>query len=411
MNIRRPVHPGKQPPEAGVARVAGTNDTIVRFHAGMDEIVPDSWNALVDPRYPFLRHEFLAAAERHDCVSPETGWTPCHAALYRHDELLAALPLYEKTHSWGEFIFDWSWADAYRRAGLDYYPKLVSAVPFTPATGHRLLVRDEADRSRSGRALLQAVAAHADAHGFSSAHVLFPTPAELPALEASGFVLRKDCQFQWRNRGYENFDDFLSDFSSAKRKKARRERRRVAEAGIRFRNLASDELDNGEWSRVFRLCSYTFIRRGNLPYLSLEFFLELRETIPRSLRVIVAEHEGEIIAAAIFFRGHDTLYGRYWGSEDDYHSLHFETCYYQGIDYCIAEGISLFEPGTQGEHKIRRGFLPTVTWSAHRMADPRFAEAIRRYLDEEGRHVDDYVRAAGSHSPFRSDLGETPDAP
>ncbi len=373
----------------------------------MDEIAREDWNALVDPRYPFLRHEFLAAAERQGCVSPETGWTPCHAALYRGDDLLAALPLYEKTHSWGEFIFDWSWADAYRRAGLDYYPKLVSAAPFTPATGHRLLLAEGIELTAAATALLGAVRDHAGTNELSSAHVLFPTPEELPALEAAGFSLRKDCQFQWHNRGYADFDDFLSDFSSAKRKKARRERRRVAEAGIRFRNLASDELDEPSWTRVFRLCSYTFMRRGNLPYLSLEFFLELRETMPEALRVIVAEHRDEIIAAAIFYRGSNTLYGRYWGSEDDYHSLHFETCYYQGIEYCIAEDIALFEPGTQGEHKIRRGFLPTETWSAHWLADPRFGVAVRRYLDEETRHVDDYIRAAGSHSPFRSDLGES----
>jgi hypothetical protein len=385
-------------------------ETGIRVHAGIDEIPPEAWNALVDPRYPFLRHEFLAAAERHRCAAPETGWTPCHLALYEAGELLGAMPLYEKTHSWGEFIFDWAWADAYRRAGLAYYPKLVCAVPFTPATGDRLLTRGpEAGRHRA--ALLAGLVAHARDRGLSSAHVLFPTRDELPALEGAGFHARKDCQFQWRNRGYADFDEFLGDFSSAKRKKARRERRRVAEAGIRFRNLAADELSETGWTQVFRLLSHTFMRRGNLPYLGLEFFLELRRTLPSALRVIVAEADGGIVAAAVFYRGSDTLYGRYWGSDDDYHSLHFETCYYQGIEYCIDEGIVLFEPGTQGEHKIRRGFLPAATWSAHWLAQPQFAAAVGRYLDEERTHVDDYIEAAASHSPFRSDLPGTHTAP
>lgn len=383
--------------------LACDTDTGIRIHAGIDEIAPEAWNALTDPRYPFLRHEFLAAAERHRCASPETGWTPCHVALYEAGRLVGAMPLYEKTHSWGEFVFDWAWADAYRRAGLAYYPKLVSAVPFTPATGDRLLTR-EAGAAEHRAALLAGVVEHARERGLSSAHVLFPRGEELPALAQAGFRVRKDCQFQWRNRGYADFDDFLGDFSSAKRKKARRERRRVAEAGIRFRNLAADELGEAEWADVFRLLSHTFMRRGNLPYLSLEFFLELRLTLPSAVRVVVAEYETDIVAAAVFYRGSDTLYGRYWGSDDDYHSLHFETCYYQGIEYCIGEGIVLFEPGTQGEHKIRRGFLPSATWSAHWLAHPQFADAVGRYLAEEREHVDDYIEAAATHSPFRSDL-------
>ncbi len=377
----------------------------VRYHDGIDEIPAADWNALAGESYPFLRHEFLAAAERHGCVSAESGWTPCHIGLYdASGRLLAAMPLYEKTHSWGEFVFDWSWADAYRRAGLSYYPKLVSASPFTPATSRRLLTAPGPSGDALAARLLKAVRDYAAERQLSSAHVLFPHESELPSLEREGYLLRKDCQFQWQNRGYSDFDEFLADFSSAKRKKARRERRRVSEAGIRFRNVCGAELDTREWSRVFGLCSRTFLRRGSMPYLSLPFFLELRRTLPEAIRVIVAEHGGEIIAAAIFYRGPDTLYGRYWGSEDDYHSLHFETCYYQGIAYCIAEGIARFEPGTQGEHKIRRGFLPSATWSAHWLSHPRFAEAVDTYLADERRHVDDYMEAAMRHSPFRADL-------
>ena len=367
-------------------------DSIAGFDAG-------AWNSLVGGRYPFLRHEFLEAAERTECVSAGTGWRPRHIGLYDADgRLLAAMPLYEKTHSWGEFVFDWSWAHAYERAGLDYYPKLVSAAPFTPAPSRRLL----AGNPDHGARLIEAAREFADDCGFSSVHVLFPEEDEIPVLRDAGMKLRKDCQFHWHNQGYATFDDFLATFSSAKRKKARRERRRVAEQGITFRRLTGGEMDSAIWSDVFNLISITFLRRGSMPYFSLEFFEEVSARLPDNLLVILAEKNRQPIAAAVFYDAEDSIYGRYWGADASYNALHFETCYYQGIDYCIEHGRRRFEPGTQGEHKISRGFTPVETWSAHWLARPEFFSAVGQFLDAEKRHVERYVDAVNSHSPYKA---------
>jgi predicted N-acyltransferase len=364
--------------------------------AGFDA---DEWNSLVGSRYPFLRHEFLAAAERTECVSAGTGWRPRHVGLHdANGKLLAAMPLYEKTHSWGEFVFDWSWAHAYERAGLDYYPKLVSTVPFTPAPSRRLLTRNP----DHGALLIEAAREFADDCGFSSVHVLFPEEDEIPVLRDAGMKLRKDCQFHWHNQGYRTFDDFLATFSSAKRKKARRERRRVAEQGITFRRLTGGEMDSAIWSDVFNLISMTFLRRGSMPYFSLEFFEEVSARLPDSLLVILAERNRQPIAAAVFYDAADSIYGRYWGADASYNALHFETCYYQGIDYCIEHGRRRFEPGTQGEHKISRGFTPVETWSAHWLARPEFFSAVGQFLEAEKRHVERYVDAVNSHSPYKA---------
>lgn len=373
------------------------------FHDAIERIPAADWNALDGARWPFLRHEFLSAAERHECVSPETGWTPCHLTLRdAGGRLAAAMPLYEKTHSWGEFVFDWGWADAYRRAGLDYYPKLVCTAPFTPATSPRLLVAAGEDRPALERRLLEAALERARERRLSSLHLLFPSADEAGRAEAAGLMLRKDCQFHWRNRGYRDFDEFLATFSSAKRKKVRRERRRVREADIGFRVLDGDSMTPSLWETAHHFCSNTFLRRGHSPYLNLGFFLELGERLPGALRVVLAEHRGRPIAAAVCFQGEDTLYGRYWGSEADYHSLHFETCYYQGIEHCIREGLEAFEPGTQGEHKISRGFSPVTTWSAHWLAHPQFADAVGDYLERESVHVERYIEAVREHLPYRS---------
>ncbi len=366
----------------------------------IDGVDRKDWNAIAGSSYPFLRHEFLAAAERTGCVAPETGWLPRHLVIGDGKRLRAAMPLYEKTHSWGEFVFDWAWANAYHRAGFAYYPKLVSAVPFTPARSRRLLLADPAD-AEAAIGLVRGAVALAVERECSSVHVLFPLDEELPWLEAAGLEIRKDCQFHWRNRGYRSFDDFLATFSSSKRKKARRERRRVAEAGITFRHLHGGDLDAATWRTVHRLISLTFMQRGSLPYFDLEFFLRLSREQPQNVLVILAEERGQSVAAAVFFESSDTLYGRYWGSDRYHNALHFETCYYQGIDYCIAKGIGVFEPGTQGEHKVSRGFVPETTWSAHWLAHPEFFSAIRSYLDEESRHVARYMEAVDARSPYR----------
>lgn len=370
----------------------------------IDAVDAADWNRLAGDRYPFLRHEFLGAAERSGCVTAATGWQPRHVLLRdASGVLVGAMPLYEKTHSWGEFVFDWAWAQAYQRAGLDYYPKLVSAVPFTPAPSPRLLLADPVDHDTAA-ALIDAALRYACDSGLSSFHVLFPAERELSRLQQAGLQLRKACQFHWLNRDYASFEQFLSSFSSAKRKKVKRDRRHVAEQGIAFRWLTGDQTDAAIWSDVHAMISNTFLRRGSMPYFECDFFMEVAARLPRQILVVLAEQRRQPVAAAVFYRGGDALYGRYWGSEEHFNALHFETCYYQGIDYCIANAIPRFEPGTQGEHKISRGFVPVATWSAHWLAQPEFFSAVGKYLRDERRHVDRYMSAVDSHSPYRMDL-------
>ena len=373
----------------------------VTVHDSISSIAREDWNALAGNDYPFLQHAFLELAEHTGSVSPDAGWTPRHLTLNDGGKLRAAMPLYEKSHSWGEFVFDWAWAQAYEQAGLDYYPKLVSAIPFTPAPSTRILKADKSD-DEAARILLHAAIQLAGDTACSSLHILFPTTDEIPLLDEAGLLVRKDCQFHWRNRGYRNFDDFLATFTSAKRKKAKRDRRRVAENGIQFRRLRGAELDNETWLTVYALIARTFMLRGSLPYFNQAFFEGLSAHLPENILVIMAEKDGRPVAAAVFFESDTTLYGRYWGSDGHFDALHFETCYYQGIDYCIESGKQLFEPGTQGEHKISRGFAPVETWSAHWLAHPEFADAIERYLDEEGRHIDRYIETVDAHTPYKS---------
>ena len=379
-------------------------DFEVAVHENIREIPADDWDRLAGDTFPFLRHAFLAAAEETGCVSAATGWRPRHLALRDGKNLRAAMPLYEKSHSWGEFVFDWAWADAYRRAGFEYYPKLVSAVPFTPAPSKRLLLENE-DDTEAAAVLIKAATQLATESGCSSLHVLFPLENELKLLERSGLRIRKDCQFHWHNRGYRTFDDFLGTFSARKRKKAKRDRRHVAESGIEYRRLAGTELDDAVWAEVYRLISITFMQRGSMPYFDLDFFRSITSAQPESLLVIAGFRQDRMVAAAVFFRGANALYGRYWGADEYVNALHFETCYYQGIEYCIDEGIALFEPGTQGEHKVSRGFTPQATWSAHWLRQPQFFAAIADYLDEESRHVDSYMSAVDERTPFKRSTG------
>ena len=373
----------------------------VTVHDSIAGISAGDWNELAGSDYPFLRHEFLNLAEETHCVAPAQGWAPRHLTIGKKGQLRAAMPLYEKSHSWGEFVFDWAWARAYEQAGLSYYPKLVSAAPFTPAPSRRLLLA-EPDDTEAAHALIAAAIALAGESECSSFHILFPTVEEVPLLESAGLLIRKDCQFHWHNRGYKSFDDFLATFTAAKRKKAKRDRRRAEENGIKFRRVKGKEMNAAAWSVVYALISRTFMRRGSLPYFNEVFFKSISEQLPENILVIIAEKESTPVAAAVFFESDRVLYGRYWGSDGHYDALHFETCYYQGIDYCIDTGKQVFEPGTQGEHKISRGFSPETTWSAHWLAHPEFADAISRYLDEEARHVDRYMDAVDSRSPYKA---------
>lgn len=371
--------------------------------SSLQRIDAAQWNALAGG-YPFLRHEFLVALERSGSVGGRTAWHSSHLLVTDGDQrLLGALPLYIKHDSRGEFVFDWSWADAYERAGRPYYPKLVSAVPFTPATGPRLLLSAAADTEAVADRLLGGALELADQLGASSCHVLFPHDREQAWLTRRGFLTRKSCQFHWHNRGYQSFEDFLSRFSSAKRKKARRERRRIAEAAVTFEHLRGDEPGAADWDAIFEFYTRTFLRRGRPPYLNRDFFEEIARTMPENLVIVLARHRGRPIATAICFRSSDTLYGRYWGSLADFHSLHFEACYYQGIDYCIREGLATFEPGTQGEHKISRGFTPTATWSSHWLRDADFRDAVADFVSREAAYVDAYMLELNEHIPYRQD--------
>ncbi len=371
------------------------------IHDAIAEIPAADWNRLAGPDYPFLQHEFLLAAEESGSVSPETGWQPCHLTLHdRDNNIVAAMPLYEKNQSWGEFVFDWGWAEAYQRAGLQYYPKLVSAVPFTPASSRRLLTGPEQNPELAGALITQAIGL-AQRRELSSLHILFPMPGEIPLLQQHKLLLRKDCQFHWRNQGYADFLEFLENFSAAKRKKARRERRRIHDNGIAFRWISGETMDQDTWARVYELISITFMRRRSLPYFNLNFFQVLTSRQNSSIKVLVGERDNRIICTALFIQGSDTLYGRYWGAAEYVSGLHFETCYYQGIEYCIKHGLNYFEPGTQGEHKVSRGFLPAATWSAHWLAHPDFNEAVGEFVAAEQRYVDSYMDDVNAHSPFR----------
>lgn len=361
----------------------------------------DEWNALDLGGRPFLRHEFLHAAEDSGSATPETGWTPAHVVAEAGDALVGAMPLYVKTHSWGEFVFDFAWARAYEQHGLVYYPKLVAAVPFTPAAGPRLLVQPGQDASAVRASLLAAARDLATELDASSLHVLFAGEDENDWLASQGLIPRMDCQFHWENRGFESFEGFLATFTAEKRKKVRRERRRVAEAGIRFRELRGGELDEALLDTVYQLHARTFAERGNPPYFTPAFFQDLARDLPDALMVKLAVLGEVPVACAVFLRGADALYGRYWGAMADFHSLHFETCYYQGIDYCIREGLARFEPGTQGEHKVARGFAPSAVWSAHDIRHPGFRAAVAEYLGRERDHVRAYMDAVRAHVPFR----------
>ena len=371
------------------------------------EIPATEWNRVAGTAHPFTRHEFLAALERHDCVGTRHGWLPHHVVVHdAQGRLCGAAPLYLKNNSYGEFVFDWAWADAWQRAGVPYYPKLVSSIPYTPVTGNRLLVAADADREAVTRLLVGRAVQLANETGSSTLHWLFTSPADTERLQAFEHLRRTSCHFHWHNAGYRSFDGFLAALSSRKRKKIRRERRRVAEAGIDMKVMAGHEMSTADWSVMYDFYRSTFDRKWGEPSLTLDFFRDISRSMGEQLVLVFACNSGEPVAGAIMLRGDDALYGRHWGCRETWHSLHFETCYYQGIDYCIRHGLQLFEPGAQGEHKISRGFLPSYTWSAHWIRDPRFRDAIQHYLVQEHEMMVDYHDELQLTSPFRQADGD-----
>ncbi|HYB32533.1 MAG TPA: peptidogalycan biosysnthesis protein [Steroidobacteraceae bacterium] len=371
------------------------------FHRSIQSLGAGEWNALGAGDNPFTRHEFLAALERSHCVGPGSGWEPRYLTLRDAHGLAAAAAAFVKRHSFGEFVFDFAWARGYERLGRRYYPKLTLAAPFTPATGPRLLVRADLDRETYATRLLAELERHALSHGLSGVHALFLDEAARVACARRGWLLRRDCQFHWTNRGYTSFEDYLGTFTAEKRKKARRERRRVQDAGVRIETRLGGELDEALLDRVYELHRDTFLRHGHEPYLGRTFFSDAARTLPESLMVKLALHGRTVVAAAVFFCSREALFGRYWGAAADYHSLHFETCYHQGIEFCIERRLARFEPGTQGEHKVSRGFEPTISWSAHYIADPELRAAIAEYLAREAAAVEAYALEVQSHVPYR----------
>ncbi len=367
----------------------------------ISDIDPTAWNALTGGAYPFLRHEFLAALEERNCLGPRVGWLPHHLLVEdQAGQLAAACPMYLKLNSFGEFVFDWAWAEAYQRAGLDYYPKLVVAAPFTPATGPRLLV---APGQRGGPLAEQVIDAAMDAAreaGGSSLHWLFTTDAAL--LESPRLLKRMGCQFHWENRGYAGFEDFLAELTAKRRKEILRERRLVREAGVELVRLRGDAVAPELWRVVHELYCTTFAKHGNYPALTEACFREIAATMGERVMLVLAARRGEIVGAAYFLVGDEALYGRYWGASEEVPALHFEACYYQGIEYCIENGLRLFEPGAQGEHKISRGFLPTPTWSAHWIGDPRFRKPIADFLEREEVAMQSYVSELEARSPYKN---------
>jgi predicted N-acyltransferase len=367
------------------------------------DIHPSEWNALNTDGNPFVSHEFLIALERHNAVGREFGWIPQYITAYDGaGTLVGAVPLYLKTNSYGEFVFDWAWADAYHRSQLPYYPKLVAASPYSPVTGPRLLVAHQEDSDAMYRELIDATLEHARELGVSSLHWLFTDEVQTARLEQAGFMPRLGCQFHWRNLGYRDFKDYLDQFTAAKRKKIKQERRRAREQDIEFEILSGNELSDSQWAVFHDFYSSTFDRKGGIPTLSLGFFQEIGATLAHNIVLVLVKHDRRYVAGAFNLRDEHNLYGRHWGCSEYFHGVHFEACYYQGLEYCIEKGLQHFEPGAQGEHKISRGFLPTPTWSAHWIAHPRFRNAIADFLQRETPGMQHYIEELTSHSPFKT---------
>ena len=372
----------------------------IRLHKGVSDIDARCWDGLVGNDHPFVSHAFLAGLEEHDCIRTEFGWQSCPLGLYENDVLVAAAPLYLKGNSHGEFVFDWSWAGAYERHGLAYYPKLLCAVPYSPVTGPRLLVGAGERAVAMREALTEAIEQRVTAMKISSAHLNFVDDAGADVLSGTRWLPRFDWQFHWTNRGWSDFDDFLAALKPKKRKNIRQERQQVATAGVTCEIRHGDELDDREWRTLHHLYQSNFDAHGNHAALTEGFFRHLGQYMPRQVVAVLCRRAGRIIAAALCLRSADTLYGRYWGAEEQIPGLHFEACYYQGIDYCIRNGLRRFEPGAQGEHKIARGFLPVRTQSFHHVRDQRFASAIADALQHEAMGLEMYREDLLTHSPY-----------
>lgn len=356
----------------------------IQIHDSLNAIDKTAWNKLNSDDSPFLLYEFLHALEATDCLGEQHGWYPRYVVIVDDSgEIIAACASYIKTNSYGEFVFDWAWAEAYEQNKLQYYPKLVVSIPYTPATGQRLLVREDQDYVTLSNMLVRAQLQYANDSKLSSAHYLFTDKRDTKTLESLGLRLRLGCQYHWQNHNYSSFDAFLSECTAKRRKTIRRERRSVSDQKLKLSVRSGDTLSSAEWRSVCELYTSTFDRKWGEASLNQAFFETAGKTMGERFVIVFCYENEQLIACSVMLRGGDTLYGRYWGCYGQYKDLHFEACYYQGIEYCIKHKLQYFEPGAQGEHKIPRGFVPTKTWSAHKIFHTGFDEAIGRYLSQE----------------------------
>lgn len=374
------------------------NETILRLPAA-------SWNQLITDSNPFLRHEFFAALESTGCVGGQSGWYPQYLLVFEDSSrstLIAAVPLYLKTHSYGEYIFDWAWANAYQHAGLEYYPKLVAAVPFTPASGPRLLLSGHVNDNQILPLVTDAIFSQAETLQCSSVHWLFCPEQQATDLRKQGYLKRKTYQYHWVNQGYRDFDDYLANLSAKKRKNIRHERRDVERSDITIDILNGNDVTPALWNTFYQFYIDTIRNHGAMPYLNADFFHAVGKNMADNVLLFLASHENRPVAGALFFHSADTLYGRYWGSLQSFDKLHFELCYYQAIEYCIQHGLQYFEAGAQGHHKLSRGLLPTPTYSAHWLKHPQFNNAVAEYLQHEENNMDYEMDKLNEHTPFKA---------
>ena len=378
----------------------------ISFHSSIEEISKKEWDSLLnDINYPFLKHDFLQLLESTSCVGAKTGWIPLHVTISKGNSLLAGMPLYLKSHSQGEFVFDHSWANAFYQHGLDYYPKLVSSIPHTPASGPRLLIKDGENKKELFEMIKEGVKNIAAKNNISSWHILFPREEEVDFFDDSNLSIRKNAQFIWFNENFESFEDYTNSFRARHRKNVRKERNKIIEQELIIETFSGENLNYDLLNKFYKFYLSTNIKRSGFSgYLTKQFFLNFPATLFKNLVIVFAKKKSndEMVGGSLFFRDDQNLYGRYWGCIEEFDCLHFECCYYQGIDYCIKNKLKKFDPGVQGEHKIKRGFAPTETYSAHWIADERFSEAIEDFVTKEERHINYYLEDAKKLLPFKT---------
>ena len=378
----------------------------INFHSSIEEISKKEWDSLLnDINYPFLKHDFLQLLENTSCVGAKTGWIPLHVTVSKGNSLLAGMPLYLKSHSQGEFVFDHSWANAFYQHGLDYYPKLVSSIPHTPASGPRLLIKDGENKKELFEMIKEGVKNIAAKNNISSWHILFPREEEVDFYDDSNLSIRKNAQFIWFNENFESFEDYTNSFRARHRKNVRKERNKIIEQELIIETFSGENLNYDLLNKFYKFYLSTNIKRSGFSgYLTKQFFLNFPATLFKNLVIVFAKKKSndEMVGGSLFFRDDQNLYGRYWGCIEEFDCLHFECCYYQGIDYCIKNKLKKFDPGVQGEHKIKRGFAPTETYSAHWIADERFSEAIEDFVTKEERHINYYLEDAKKLLPFKT---------